>query len=112
LTCFSVNLTENSYTIRLNITQGSFEEFFVLDGDGEQVTPVTKLSSTAQTLNFTLDTSVDYAFLAALTRDTKVEVQYDLMNATKTASACLAMPNTFLLFVSLGLLVVIQIMVL
>ena len=102
-----MKLTTDSYTIRLNVTQGTFDEFFVLDGDGEQVTPSTKLPFKGQSLNFTLDQPVDYAFLAAITRDKDVNVQYALLNATKSGSAQLAAPRKYIpLLVAFTLLIV------
>ena len=78
----------NSYTIRLNVSKGSFEDFYVVDGGGQQVTTSTSLSDADPSVNFTLAEPIDDAFLAAWTRDVDVGVEYSVANATKpTASA-------------------------
>ena len=69
-----------SYFIGLNISKGSFEDFHILDVDGNTV--VNSTVPVADQINFSTSNEAEGAFLVALTHDTHVNVSYAIDNAS------------------------------
>jgi hypothetical protein len=90
------------------MSQGSFEEFFIIGGGDERITTPAPLSARNPAINFTLEDPIDDAVSAAWTRESNIVVSYHLANATTKASrAEHHKPNLWLgLMLFLGLIFV------